>query len=63
MKEVTQAEFYAAMSGDVHPHIEPPAQYPYTQTFQTRTGRVVGKVVGYFADGTRYPELKRYYIE
>ena len=47
MKEVTREEFFKAIGWlDVHPHIQPPEKYPFTELWKTRFGRVKGKTVG-----------------
>ena len=57
-KEVTKDEFYAAMTGDVHPTIE--GKYPYWGFFQT-PGRIKrGLYVGYYPENSGLAENKYY---
>lgn len=50
-REVTVDEFFAAMTGDVHPHIAP-GPWPYTSLFRTRDRTVKGKLEGYYPEGS-----------
>ncbi len=62
-QEVTKEEFYSRIYEgklNVHPQIQP-GNYPYTSVFKSPAGRVFGKSVGYYVEGTRMEE-KQYYI-
>jgi hypothetical protein len=54
-REVSLDEFYAAVGPlNVHPQIQPPATYPYTELWKTPTGRVMGRTVGQPNGTSRY---------
>lgn len=54
-REVSQDEFYATVGPlNVHPQIQPPEKYPYTQLWKTPTRQVMGKTVGQQNGTSRY---------
>jgi len=60
MREATKTEFFAAMTGNVHPKILP-GPYPYTSEWRLRpSNRVVGKSVGYIPHGKGLEETRWY---
>ena len=62
-KEVSKREFYAQMNVDVNPSIVAGIPYPYTQEWKLRSGRVIGKTVGYYPERSALPETKYYLKE
>ncbi|WP_199153453.1 hypothetical protein [Chromobacterium sp. ASV23] len=58
-KEVSKDEFFKAIGPrDVSP--TPVGRYPYTSLFKTRAGAVVGKIEGYFPEGSALPRHRHW---
>ena len=62
MKEVTKENFYKTV-GPLDVVLSVKGKYPYTTLFQFRSGAEVGRIVGSFEHGKRYPVLENYFLQ
>lgn len=61
MKEVTKENFFKII-GPLDVVVDVQGKYPYTTLFKSRRGTEVGKIVGSYPPGKRYPVLETYFL-